>query len=179
MIPHLQVIKLANYLPNSGRALDLAGGAGRHSIWLAKRGLDVTLADVSAVGLRHAKQRATDENVSIRLCEMDLEPDENHGEHTSGHFSFPSGPWDLILSHYYYCRALIPSIIQSLAASGILIVVQPTVRNLERHPKPPRPFLLEEGELLALVEGLEIESFTESWTRENRHEATLVARRPA
>lgn len=173
--PAHSIVRLAKFLPQSGQALDLAGGAGRHSIWLAKRGLDVTLVDVSTVGLQHAKQRAVDEKVSITLCEIDLEPDDT----TDKRSSYPLGPWDLVLSHYYDCRALLPRIIESLAPAGMLVIVQATVRNLERNPKPPRPFLLEEGELLAMVKGLKIESFTEGWTNENRHEATLIARQPA
>ena len=173
--PAPSIVRLAEFLPRSGRALDLAGGAGRHSIWLAQRGLDVTLADVSVVGLRHAEQRAADKNVSITIYEIDLEPKDPSAVHES----FPPGPWDLVLSHYYYCRALIPVIIRNLAPAGMLVIVQPTVRNLERNPKPPRPFLLEEGELQTLAAELEIESFTEGWTSENRHEATLIARRPA
>ena len=172
--PAPSIVRLAEFLPKSGRALDLAGGAGRHSIWLAKRGLDVTLADVSTVGLQHAKQRAADDNVSITLCETDLEPDGT----TDQRNAFPLGPWDLVLSHYYYCRALFPAIVESLAPAGMLVIVQPTIRNLERNSKPPRPFLLEEGELQTLAAGLEIETFTEGWTFENRHEAALIARRP-
>jgi SAM-dependent methyltransferase len=38
---------LAGYLPPSGRVLDLGGGPGRYTIWLAKRGYRVVLADLS------------------------------------------------------------------------------------------------------------------------------------
>jgi SAM-dependent methyltransferase len=34
-----------------GRAVDLAAGEGRHALWLARRGWDVTAVDFSAVGL--------------------------------------------------------------------------------------------------------------------------------
>jgi 2-polyprenyl-3-methyl-5-hydroxy-6-metoxy-1,4-benzoquinol methylase len=91
--PSLSLLRLEPFLPKSGRALDLAGGAGRHSIWMAKRGLDVTLADVSQVGLAIARQRACGADVSIRLHNIDLELD-----------GVPAGPWDLLLSHYYFCR---------------------------------------------------------------------------
>ena len=33
--------------PNAGRVLDVAGGAGRHALWLAQQGWDVTLIDIS------------------------------------------------------------------------------------------------------------------------------------
>jgi SAM-dependent methyltransferase len=38
---------LERYLPPSGRILDLGGGPGRYSIWLAGRGYQVVLADLS------------------------------------------------------------------------------------------------------------------------------------
>jgi SAM-dependent methyltransferase len=38
---------LARYLPLSGRILDLGGGPGRYTIWLAERGYQVVLADLS------------------------------------------------------------------------------------------------------------------------------------
>src|SRR5688572_18638461 len=75
---------LAGWLPRGGRALDVAGGAGRHSIWLAQRGLDVTLADISENGLRIAETRAAEAGVRIRtqLIDLAVEP-------------FPVGPWDV------------------------------------------------------------------------------------
>ncbi len=38
---------LATYLPPSGRVLDLGGGPGRYTIWLAERGYQIVLADLS------------------------------------------------------------------------------------------------------------------------------------
>ena len=37
------LVSLVDQLPATGRALDVAGGTGRNAIWLAQRGLDVTL----------------------------------------------------------------------------------------------------------------------------------------
>src|SRR5205807_1034082 len=37
-----------------GRALDVAGGVGRHALWLAQRGWNVRLVDVSEVGINLA-----------------------------------------------------------------------------------------------------------------------------
>ena len=52
--PSLLLTQLDDILPRRGRALDIAGGAGRHAIWLAQRGLDVTLADISLAGMNLA-----------------------------------------------------------------------------------------------------------------------------
>jgi hypothetical protein len=61
----------------------------------------------------------------------------------------------------------------------LLVWVQPTVRNLERHPHPGARFLLAEGEMAGLARGsgLETVRLDEGWSVEERHEALLVARR--
>ena len=38
---------LAKYLPSNARVLDMGGGPGRYTIWLAQRGHRVVLADLS------------------------------------------------------------------------------------------------------------------------------------
>src|SRR5437764_14077579 len=41
-----------------GKALDVAGGVGRHSLWLAERGWKVKLVDISEVGIQLAEEHA-------------------------------------------------------------------------------------------------------------------------
>src|SRR5690242_3035347 len=41
-----------------GSALDVAGGVGRHAIWLAERGWRVKLVDISGVGIALARENA-------------------------------------------------------------------------------------------------------------------------
>ena len=41
-----------------GIALDVAGGVGRHAIWLAQRGWRVTLLDISEIGIQQAEENA-------------------------------------------------------------------------------------------------------------------------
>src|SRR6266404_1138111 len=48
-------------------ALDLAGGVGRHAIWLAKRDWQVTLLDISDEALSIAKQNAEAAGTAIDL----------------------------------------------------------------------------------------------------------------
>lgn len=59
------------------------------------------------------------------------------------------------------------------------MVIHPTRTNLARHEKPPARFLLEDGELPGLIQGLRIEHYEEGWLSEGRHEAVVVARRSA
>ncbi|HZN34298.1 MAG TPA: methyltransferase domain-containing protein, partial [Pirellulaceae bacterium] len=57
--PSAVLVGLDRFLPKVGRALDAGGGGGRNAIWLAQRGLDVTLADISAKGLAISRERAS------------------------------------------------------------------------------------------------------------------------
>jgi tellurite methyltransferase len=164
--PSAVLMALEEFLPKQGRAIDVAGGAGRNAIWLAQRGLDVTIADVSAVGLEQAGQRAAQAGVMIRTLCTDLEEK-----------TFPAGPWDLIVSCRYLQRPLFKIYPQVLAPGGTLIVIQPTKTNLERHAKPPADFLLDDGELPGLIFGLKIIHFEEGWLADGRHEAVVVARK--
>jgi len=62
--PDSFLVETCSALP-PGRALDLAGGAGRHALWLAERGWRVTLADISDEGLAIARRRAIQAGLSI------------------------------------------------------------------------------------------------------------------
>lgn len=164
--PSSVLARLSELIPQIGRAIDVAGGAGRHAVWLAQHGLEVTLADISPVGLALATDRAEAARVSISTAETDLEAAD-----------FPSGPWDVIFSHHFLWRSLYDVYPDVLAEDGTLVVIQPTVTNLERHDKPPRQFLLADGELPTLVAPLEIVHYEEGWLAEGRHEAVAVAKR--
>jgi len=54
-----------------GRALDVACGAGRNAVWLARRGWQVTAVDFSEVALRAARQLAASSGVSVEWLEED------------------------------------------------------------------------------------------------------------
>ena len=61
---------MAPHLPASGAVLDLGAGPGRYSAWLAARGLDVTLADLSAnlleLARRHLQQTGAEGAGKVR-----------------------------------------------------------------------------------------------------------------
>jgi SAM-dependent methyltransferase len=150
-------------LPRTGRALDVAGGAGRHALWLAARGLDVTLVDVSEVGLA----RAAAANPAVRTERVDLEEGG----------ALPAGPFELVLCWHFLDRAHRDRYVDVLAPGGVLVIAQPTVLNLERHERPSRRFLAEPGELDAWVRDrdLEIVVSVEGWNGDGRHEAAVIA----
>jgi tellurite methyltransferase len=161
------LLSLDALLPRRGRALDVAGGTGRHALWLARRGLDVTLADLSPVALEVARSAATAVGSPLRTLAVDLEAEP-----------FPAGPWDLVVIVDFLWRPLFDVVPSALAAGGLLVVAHPTDSNLQRHSQPGPRHLLRDGELLGLVHGLEVIRAEEGWTEGGRHEARLVARRP-
>lgn len=165
-IPSTHLTKLDTLLPRAGSALDIAGGAGRHALWLAARGLDVTLVDISPRGLEIARDRAAMLDLKLNTVCRDLERE-----------ALPAGHFDVIASFHYLQRELWPAMRAALAPGGWLIFVQPTQRNLQRHTRPPADYLLREGEGRDVAAGLQIVQYQEDWLDEGRHEAVLIARR--
>lgn len=167
-IPSSFLTGLDDLLPRRGRALDVAGGSGRHALWLAARGLGVTIADVSDTGLAIAGEEAERRGLSITTDLRDLESAD-----------LPAGPWDLIVCFHYLHRPLFPKMIAGLSPEGLLVCEIATVRNLEKHDRPPREYLLEEGEMGHLTEPLTTIVYTEGWVDDDRHCARFVGRRSA
>ena len=58
---------LATHLPESGRILDIGGGPGRYTIWLAKRGYRVVLADLSPNLLDIAREKIAEAGVESKV----------------------------------------------------------------------------------------------------------------
>ena len=163
--PDSAFLSVANLLPRSGRALDLAGGAGRHAIWLAQRGLHVTLVDISEVALELARQRATLLGVQLETVRRDVEKD-----------SLIHGEWNLIVVVHFLWMPLLREVTRFLAPDGLFVFVQPTRKNLERHDKPSARFLLEDGALPSLVPGINVQHYEERWFEDGRHQAVLVGK---
>lgn len=164
--PSRALVELAGWLPAGGRALDVAGGAGANAVWLAGRGLEVTLVDVSPVGLERARARAQGAGVGLSLVQADLEVEP-----------LPEGPWALVLCCSYLQRELVPRMAAALGPEGRLVWIHPTLANLERHASPSARFLLGPGEARALVEGAGLEAcaYEEGWVGQGS-EARCLAR---
>jgi tellurite methyltransferase len=152
-------------LPRAGRALDVASGAGRLALFWAARGLETHAVDISAEGLRHAREAASRARLELRTHVLDLEWQP-----------LPDGPFAALSCFHYLQRDLFPKLVERLAPGGVLACEITTVRNLERNAKPSRRFLLEPNELLRLCAPLEIVAYREGWHAE-RCDARILARR--
>jgi tellurite methyltransferase len=151
--------------PEGGCALDFAGGAGRHSVWLAQQGWDVTLIDISETGVELARQKAGSLAPHIHCVVDDLTQ-----------FRAPQTQFDVVMGFYYLDRMIFPEIVRSLRPGGLLLYKTYTIEQLqfERGPKDVTR-LLEKGELPRLVSGLRV-----LWQRETVAEkaaAEIVARK--
>jgi tellurite methyltransferase len=169
--PSAALVELAGWLPAQGRALDVAGGAGANAAWLARRGLEVTIVDVSGVGLQRARAHAERAGVTVTCVQADLEVE-----------ALPGGPWALVLCCNYLQRDLVPRMAAALGPGGRLLWIHPTVDNLARHARPSARFLLQPGEARTLVRaaGLVPRVVEEAWVGPGeaaRHLARVVAER--
>jgi tellurite methyltransferase len=151
--------------PRGGRALDLAGGAGRNAIWLAKQGWEVTLMDISDIGIERARQRAGPLGSHIHFVVDDLI-----------HFKASQIGFDLVIVFFFLERNIFAEIIKSLRPGGFLIYKTRTSQNFKAGKRTINPaYLLKEGELPRLVDGLEILHHREDC--EGEAVAELVARK--
>ena len=66
------LLRLNDSLPKGGRALDVACGRGRNSIFLARNDFSVDAIDVSPVALRYGVQESIKSNLSINWVLADL-----------------------------------------------------------------------------------------------------------
>ncbi len=161
------LVEVEPELGSPARALDVAGGLGRNALWLAGRGWEVTLLDRSVVALRRAATEARRRGVSLRTARVDLDREPLPGE-----------GWHLIVWVHYLNRPVLTTVADRLSPGGRAVVEIATVRNLERHPRPPRPYLLEEGEAPGLLSGLLLLRYEEGWTDDGHHQARLLGRKP-
>jgi tellurite methyltransferase len=132
--------------PRGGRALDLAGGAGRHSIWLAKQGWDVTLIDISETGVELARQNAGPLAPHIHCVIDDLTQ-----------FQASQTQYDVVMGFFYLEREIFPAILQAVRPGALLLYKTYTMDQLKLPGGPKDPsHLLAPGEILSLIRGMRV-----------------------
>jgi SAM-dependent methyltransferase len=128
-----------------GRALDVACGAGRNSLFLAATGRSVDAVDISAVALDRAKETARERGLQVRWIVADLAEDPGA--------SLPREQYDLIVLVRYVNAKLLKVLLERLAPNGVLLCEQ-HVESREDVVGPKTPaFRLRRNELLRDVMG--------------------------
>ncbi|HEY2384309.1 MAG TPA: methyltransferase domain-containing protein [Terriglobia bacterium] len=141
--PDPLVTRFGTILP-AGRALDLACGPGRHALWLAEHGWDVTAVDSSRAGIEILRKRAEDRGVRVDSVIADLERHE---------FAIQPASFDLIVVVHYLQRDLFPAIRKGVRLGGAVIAA---IAMIDETPlvRPMNPaYLVEPGDLRAYFEG--------------------------
>jgi SAM-dependent methyltransferase len=149
------------WLVEPGLALDVACGAGRNALWLARHGFKVIAVDIS-----------WDENFDIQLVHADLES-----------FALPPDTFDLIINSRFLLRPLFATFRNALKPGGLLLAETFTVDEIDvLGGDIRRAYALERGELRQVFGDFEILLYEEGVFEEAEGErglARMVARRPA
>lgn len=151
--PEPSVLEMMPLL-SGGLALDVAAGMGRNAIALARAGIPVVAADFSAIAMRAVRETAIAEGLPITPVVADLETT----------FPFHQRSFATILNVSFLSRDLIPRLIDSLRADGVLLFDTFLIdQAASGHPRDPR-FLLQHYELRALLDGMELLRYREGLT---------------
>jgi 2-polyprenyl-3-methyl-5-hydroxy-6-metoxy-1,4-benzoquinol methylase len=146
-----------------GRILDLGGGAGRHSIWLALRGWRAVLTDISDEGLALARQRAAD-------AEVDLTMRRESAEETIA-WARAGERFDLIVIVQVLLREHFAGLPELLAPGGTLVYSTYTLDHARFAEGKSTRYALRPGELRGAFPELKTVLY-----REENGEAELIAR---
>lgn len=166
----LLVKAVENVLP--GDALDLASGAGRHSIYLAECGWQVTAVDSSTVAIDLTKIRAQERGLKIESIVADLEARE---------FQIPSERYDLICCFYYLQHDLFPYIRAGIRKGGLFVAAIHVVDSDPRSKFGNPAFSLQPGELQTEFSDWAISYYHEGRPLDRDHHrssAEIIATKP-
>ena len=122
------------------KALDIACGEGRNSIFLARHGFAVTGLDISEEGLTKGARRAADEALAIEFRCVDLEV-----------YEFTES-WDLVINFNFLLRDLIPKMVAALNTGGV-IVFDTLLDSPSASVPHKKEYLLQPGELSRIFQG--------------------------
>jgi tellurite methyltransferase len=151
-----------------GLALDIAGGVGRHAIWLAQHRWRVKLLDIAEVGIKQAEENAkragTSRSISTEVCDLNTMHDLGRER------------YDLVVVFFFLQRELFPALTAALKPGGFLIYKTYTAEQKHFAGGPSHPmFLLEPNELLRAFSSLRILYYHQ--TVQEKGLAELVARK--
>jgi tellurite methyltransferase len=173
--PLAEVVTMADRLEAEGRVrvLDIGCGVGRHTVYLAARGFDVTATDNAPAAIAQCEKNLEAAGLRARLLAIDMTE-----------FPFPDGSFDGVISTqviHHSNRAtlgrIIASITQKLAPGGFFVWATPSLRHSGRgkgreiepgtwvdedHREGPVPHhYCSEDEIRKLLADYDIESISE------------------
>lgn len=147
LAPSAWIVRWSQLVPAGARVLDVACGSGRHLRWFAARGCQVTGVDRDAAALQGLDGLG-------ELIVADIE---------RGPWPLPGRRFDAVVVTNYLWRALMPTLVDSVADGGVLLY-ETFAAGQETVGRPSNPdFLLQPGELLRCVRGLRVVAFEDGF----------------
>jgi SAM-dependent methyltransferase len=168
MTPHADVPasdwvrRWSHLIAPRSRVLDVACGSGRHVRWFHERGCEVTGVDRDAQALEPLAPIA-------EVIVADIEASD---------WPLAGRMFDAVVVTNYLWRALLPTLIASLAPRGVL-VYETFAQGQPSVGKPSNPaFLLRPGELLQAVQDLRVVAYEDGFLEQpERYVQRIVALR--
>jgi hypothetical protein len=96
--------------PRAGTGLDVAGGLGRHALWLATRTWKMSLVDVSEVAIGKVREEASRLDLELDLFVAD-----------AAEYDVRRARYDLVVLFYHFDRGLFPKVVSALNPGGLFI----------------------------------------------------------
>jgi len=165
-LPDPLLIQAAEMLPPA-RALDLACGPGRHTLYLARLGWRVTAVDSSAVAIGSLRANAAGLAIDAHLADLQ-----------NGALALAPTAYQLICDFHYLQRDLFPQIREGVHPGGIFAgAIHLFQEGCFATPCNP-DFLLHPGELRSLFDGWKVVFYSEGGEAgRSRRTARIIARR--
>jgi SAM-dependent methyltransferase len=162
--PSQWLVNHAHLLEGRGKALDIAMGEGRNTLFAASLGYEAWGVDISDIGISRAQTLAHESKLTIHTRVADLDD-----------YKIDEDAYDLILCFYFLDRNLFKGISKGLKPGGILIFETFTVDYL-KYSSFKREWVLEKNELREAFPGLSVIDYQEVDEPENETAyASLVA----
>lgn len=181
--PNEYLREQAPRLPPRGRALCVADGEGRNSVWLAQHGLSVDAFDISAVAVDKARALARRHGVAVDYAVADGDA-----------LAWPEGRYDVIAAIFIQFadppmrQRLFAGMVRALAPGGMLVLQGYTPEQLNYRSGGPQrvDHLYTEAmlrEQFAALEIIELTSYEAELNEGTQHTGTaaligMVARKP-
>lgn len=153
--------------PPGKRALDVACGTGRNTVYLAQQGFTVLGVDWLPDALTRAQDLAQRSAVHITTAQRNLEEAD----------ALQGIAADFIVVVRYLDRNLLPRLCDALSPGGTLVYETFTIaQKATGHPRNPL-YLLQPNELRQAFAHLHIQHYAEG-LHDGAHTAQLIARKP-
>ena len=150
-----------------GQALDLACGLGRHALFLAERGWQVTAVDASRVAIETVLRYARERNLTLSAQVVDLE---------RRNFTIQPASFDLICDFYYLQRDLFVPIRAGVKPGGAFVAAIHLATGGESDAGHNPAFMLSRGELMREFIDWSVVHYQETDTGErHRPSAEIIA----